>query len=105
MMASCFPKQRSTGNAPRRERYGRSEREFTVVRALVGWLQAAGLPQVTVRTRMIERTDLPKKSSEQLQDVANCQEHYTNFKAAAIPSVLSKIYDALLWRRTSCPTY
>ncbi|MFK2931821.1 class I SAM-dependent methyltransferase [Dyella agri] len=39
-----------------RERYGRSEHEFTAVRALVGWLQAAGLPLVTVRTRMIERT-------------------------------------------------
>ena len=39
-----------------RERYGRSEHEFTAVRALVGWLQASGLPQVAVRTRMIERT-------------------------------------------------
>ena len=39
-----------------RERYGRSEREFTAVRSLVGWLQAAGLRDVRVRTRMIERT-------------------------------------------------
>jgi len=39
-----------------RERYGRSEREFTAVRSLVGWLQQAGLRDVTVRTRMIERT-------------------------------------------------
>lgn len=39
-----------------RERYGRSEREFTAVRALVGWLQQAGLRDATVRTRMIERT-------------------------------------------------
>jgi Methylase involved in ubiquinone/menaquinone biosynthesis len=38
-----------------RERYGRSEHEFTAVRALVGWLQGSGLPQVAVRTRMIER--------------------------------------------------
>lgn len=39
-----------------RERYGRSEREFTAVRSLVGWLQQAGLREATVRTRMIERT-------------------------------------------------
>lgn len=39
-----------------RERYGRSEREFTAVRSLVGWLQQAGLRDATVRTRMIERT-------------------------------------------------
>ncbi len=39
-----------------RERYGRSEREFTAVRSLVGWLQQAGLRRVSVRTRMIERT-------------------------------------------------
>ena len=39
-----------------RERYGRSEREFTGVRALVGWLQRAGLRELGVRTRMIERT-------------------------------------------------
>ncbi|MGH8211816.1 MAG: class I SAM-dependent methyltransferase [Rhodanobacteraceae bacterium] len=39
-----------------RDRYGRSEREFTAVRALVGWLQGAGLRGVSVRTQMIERT-------------------------------------------------
>ena len=39
-----------------RERYGRSEREFAAVRSLVGWLQQAGLRNVRVRTRMIERT-------------------------------------------------
>jgi SAM-dependent methyltransferase len=39
-----------------RERYGRSEREFTAVRALAGWLHQAGLGDVTVRTRLIERT-------------------------------------------------
>jgi hypothetical protein len=39
-----------------RERYGRSEREFTAVRSLVGWLQRAGLRDVSVHTRMIERT-------------------------------------------------
>ncbi len=39
-----------------RERYGRSEREFTAVRSLVGWLHQAGLRNVSVRTRMIERT-------------------------------------------------
>ncbi|HEX5353918.1 MAG TPA: methyltransferase domain-containing protein [Rhodanobacteraceae bacterium] len=38
------------------ERYGRSEREFTAVRSLVGWLQRAGLRDVSVHTRMIERT-------------------------------------------------
>ena len=49
-----------------RERYGRSEREFTAVRALVGWLQAAGLPQVAVHTRMIER----------VQPLADADERY-----------------------------
>ena len=49
-----------------RERYGRSEREFTAVRALVGWLQTAGLPQVAVRTRMIER----------VQPLADADERY-----------------------------
>lgn len=39
-----------------RNRYDRSEREFTAVRALVGWLQQAGLRDIRVRTRMIERT-------------------------------------------------
>ena len=39
-----------------RERYGRSERDFTAVRALAGWLHSAGLRNVGVRTRMIERT-------------------------------------------------
>jgi SAM-dependent methyltransferase len=39
-----------------RERYGRSEHDLTAVRSLVGWLQAAQLRHVTVRTRMIERT-------------------------------------------------
>jgi Methylase involved in ubiquinone/menaquinone biosynthesis len=38
-----------------RERYGRNEHELAAVRSLIGWLQAAGLPQVAVRTRMIER--------------------------------------------------
>lgn len=38
------------------ERYGRSEREFTAVRSLAGWLHQAGLRNVRVRTRMIERT-------------------------------------------------
>jgi ubiquinone/menaquinone biosynthesis C-methylase UbiE len=39
-----------------RERYGRSEHEFTAVRSLVGWLRQAGLRDVCVRTRMIERS-------------------------------------------------
>ncbi len=39
-----------------RDRYGCSESEFTAVRSLVGWLQRAGLRDVGVRTRMIERT-------------------------------------------------
>lgn len=39
-----------------RERYGRSEREFTAVRSLAGWLHRAGLRHVGVHTRMIERT-------------------------------------------------
>lgn len=39
-----------------RERYGRSEREFAGVRALASWLHQAGLRNVGVRTRMIERT-------------------------------------------------
>jgi SAM-dependent methyltransferase len=39
-----------------RERYGRTEHDLTAVRSLVGWLQAAQLRQVNVRTRMIERT-------------------------------------------------
>ncbi|HJR12338.1 MAG TPA: class I SAM-dependent methyltransferase [Rhodanobacteraceae bacterium] len=39
-----------------RERYGRSEREFAAVRSLAGWLHQAGLRNVGVRTRMIERT-------------------------------------------------
>jgi SAM-dependent methyltransferase len=39
-----------------RERYGRSERDFAAVRALAGWLHSAGLHDVGVRTRMIERT-------------------------------------------------
>jgi SAM-dependent methyltransferase len=38
-----------------RQRYGRSEREFTAVRSLAGWLHHAGLRNVSVRTRMIER--------------------------------------------------
>lgn len=49
-----------------RERYGRSEHEFAAVRALVGWLQATGLPQVAVRTRMIER----------IQPLAEADERY-----------------------------
>ena len=39
-----------------RERYGRGEHAFTAVRSLVGWLHHAGLRNVRVRTRMIERT-------------------------------------------------
>jgi SAM-dependent methyltransferase len=39
-----------------RDRYGRSEHAFTAVRSLAGWLQRAGLRDVRVRTRMIERT-------------------------------------------------
>ncbi len=38
-----------------RDRYGRSEREFTGVRGLAGWLQQAGLQGIGVRTRIIER--------------------------------------------------
>lgn len=38
-----------------RERYGRSEHEFTAVRSLAGWLHRAGLRNVGVHTRMIER--------------------------------------------------
>lgn len=49
-----------------RERYGRSEHQFTAVRALLGWLQASGLPQVAVRTRMIER----------IQPLAEADERY-----------------------------
>ena len=39
-----------------RDRYGRSERDFAAVRSLVGWLHQADLRQVSVRTRIIERT-------------------------------------------------
>jgi SAM-dependent methyltransferase len=39
-----------------RDRYGRSERDFAAVRSLAGWLHSAGLRNVGVRTRMIERT-------------------------------------------------
>ena len=39
-----------------RERYGRSERDFAAVRSLAGGLYSAGLRNVGVRTRMIERT-------------------------------------------------
>ncbi|HVX04636.1 MAG TPA: class I SAM-dependent methyltransferase [Rhodanobacteraceae bacterium] len=39
-----------------RERYGRSECDFAAVRSLAGWLHAAGLRDVSARTRMIERT-------------------------------------------------
>ena len=39
-----------------RDRYDRSEREFAAVRSLAGWLRQAGLRNVSVRTRMIERT-------------------------------------------------
>lgn len=39
-----------------RERYGRSERQLAAVRSLAGWLHQAGLRNVVVRTRMIERT-------------------------------------------------
>jgi SAM-dependent methyltransferase len=39
-----------------RERYGRSEREFTAVRSLIGWLKRVGLRDVNVHTRMIERS-------------------------------------------------
>ncbi|MGN6790236.1 MAG: class I SAM-dependent methyltransferase [Rhodanobacteraceae bacterium] len=39
-----------------RERYGRSERAFTAVRSLAGWLHGAGLQNVRMHTRMIERT-------------------------------------------------
>lgn len=39
-----------------RNRYGRSEREFTAVRSLIGCLQRAGLRDISVHTRMIERT-------------------------------------------------
>ncbi len=38
-----------------RERYGHSERALTTVRSLAGWLHQAGLHQVRVETRMIER--------------------------------------------------
>lgn len=49
-----------------RDRYGRSEREFTAVRSLIGWLQRAGLRDVSVHTRMIERT----------HPLAEVDEHY-----------------------------
>ncbi len=39
-----------------RARYGRSERDLAAVRALAGWMHRAGLRNVCVRTRMIERT-------------------------------------------------
>lgn len=39
-----------------RERYGRSELEFTAIRSLAGWLHRAGLCDVAVHTRLIERT-------------------------------------------------
>ena len=39
-----------------RERYGRNEQDLAAVRSLIGWLQAAELERVDVRTRMIERT-------------------------------------------------
>jgi SAM-dependent methyltransferase len=38
------------------DRYRLSERDLTAVRSLVGWLQEAGMSQISVRTRMIERT-------------------------------------------------
>ena len=39
-----------------RERYGHGEHAFTAIRSLAGWLHRAGLRNVRVRTRMIERT-------------------------------------------------
>jgi SAM-dependent methyltransferase len=39
-----------------RERYGRSEHALAAVRSLAGWLHQSGLRQVSVGTRMIERT-------------------------------------------------
>lgn len=38
-----------------RDRYGGGEREFSAVRNVVGWLQRAGLRNVSVRTYMLER--------------------------------------------------
>jgi SAM-dependent methyltransferase len=49
-----------------RDRYGRSEREFTAVRSLVSWLHQADLREVSVQTRMIERT----------HPLAETDEHY-----------------------------
>jgi SAM-dependent methyltransferase len=49
-----------------RERYGRSEHELTAVRSLVGWLQQAGLRNVNVRTRVLER----------IQPLAEADERY-----------------------------
>lgn len=49
-----------------RDRYGRSEHELTAVRSLVGWLQQAGLRNVSVRTRMLER----------IQPLAEADERY-----------------------------
>ena len=39
-----------------RERYGCSEHAFTAVRSLAGWLHEAGLQNVGVQTRVIERS-------------------------------------------------
>ncbi len=47
-----------------RDRYGRSEREFTALRSLVGWLHQAGFRDVSVRTRMIERAHPLAKADE-----------------------------------------
>jgi SAM-dependent methyltransferase len=59
--------ERLTNEAVRRyyqDRYGLSEHELAGVRALVGWLQGAGLCEVTVRTLPIERTSPLRPADE-----------------------------------------
>jgi SAM-dependent methyltransferase len=47
-----------------RDRYRLSDRDLTAIRSLVGWLQQAGMRQIRVRTRMIERTQPLSRSDE-----------------------------------------
>ncbi|HEY3730557.1 MAG TPA: methyltransferase domain-containing protein [Steroidobacteraceae bacterium] len=65
--------ERVTNEAVRayyRDRYALSEQQLTGVRAIVGWLRAAGLLHVTVRTWPIERiAPLDGASEEYLREV------------------------------------
>lgn len=46
------------------DRYRLSDRDLTAIRSLVGWLQQAGMRQIRVRTRMIERTQPLSRNDE-----------------------------------------